>query len=1168
MPSPWPAGHAEQPHGVAREAPPEPAPPEAPGAPPEAPEAPAEAARAPPEPPRAPPEAPREARARADAPSSRQKAIGTTAREEALPDRTAVVFERREDGRSEEPLMVPKRCLVPGKACKHAFRRRQPGTALFTSDNLYVKGVMAVKMATRGKMIEGSSDIEEADAEPPPDVEDCGDTYASHFVRLHIDGNGKRTFDPPRLRVLAGEVVHFSWRSETKPLQLLETDREFNPEANVKEDGVQIVKGGERDCKVKIAQYTKGERIYFVADGYSEDARMQITVVAGWVVDARRIVRQVVPLVIAAVVMAALAFLAVDYIENMSVVEAFFDCQGKPDYCGGPMTALKKHIFSTAALPMCSAFGIIAIFIPKTIISMFWFAPTLCHYQQGFRYEVGFFLRVAGTGFLILPFAFVFADWIMISSYSWGVTDLFHTFGHFVQTILDDLLIVVTGTGKLLRVSSALESAGYGSPPDSSVLDAILEYESQVRGYTQLGVDLLATIVLVRLTLVFTSLLFVVVALSYGAAGLVRRSPAFLHKSSWLSIVSLALVLWSLGMSAFFHRLWLETYNTYLSVDGVVSMPAGGVQPLAVTLLSSCSDSLQAATIPVNALLAPLQAVLGSLGSALLVEFSDGSVITGEDVERFANEVEVQLGSLRHWMSQKDARTEEFGLDLLEGVTMEQFAEALEGGVLTAQVLADSVQCKQISPFLSVMQRLLDHDIYRRGVVYVEYVLAALLLLWSIFARITVYVLLRPHKIYHDRVARRWFRFKICYRVSVRLRKATVGNRYHAHRVKTHCWDRLRFLDGLLLLNTVTTTVLCTAGGMFLFLESHLSPTWQWVEAGAFLLIASSALGYAGAWRELGACRNKALRAAGVLAAAAATGCLAYSAADTVNRQLECIQKVRYDPSAVGPTAQTALTTTRAATESADGWNLDVTGQGLSDGDRLGLVRDGASCPQAEGASFDAQSTKTTSFGRRHHFQTTLESGTYGLCWCPSGGRCHRAENYKFFAGRLYVDEPVDKFDACTLEVMAGMSQSALAVAVILPFCVLRIVLGIATLFHCVYSAHITDRQRMVTRTLADENPSSASAFKTPRGQRTSSTSRRGGCGSDGAIGWSWRVRSPCSQPESSPWSSSRTSRATSATRLMVAISRRPWWRRPPFCSLARRAATCRRPPAVSGSTR
>jgi hypothetical protein len=992
----------------------------------------------------------------------------------------AVAFKRREDGLNKGPLLVPADYLVCGKANKTAFQNREPGTAVFTAGNLYIQGVMVVKMATRGEMVEKRSDFEKADSEPPPEVEDdLGDSYASHFVRLHIDDKGKRTFDPPRLRVLSGQVIHFSWRTETQPLQILETDRTFNPQAVVKEDGIQIIKSGERACKVKIAQYQKGESIYFVCDGYSEDARMQITVVSGWVAEALGIIWQVVALVFAGIVMAFLAFAAVDYTENHSFVEAFFDCQGFEDYCNGPMVALKDHIFSTAAVPLCSALGILVLCIPKTIIHLFWLAPTLCSFKQGYRKEVVFSLRVVTSVFLLLPFAFVLADWYMLSAYARGVTELFHTFGNFVQYILDDLLVITTGTEKLLQVASSLENAGYGAAPDSDVVGTILGYESQVRAYTQLGVDLLATIDLVALTLSFMSLLFVVVALSYGVTGLMRNSSTFLYKSCWMGILALAVVLWALGMSAFFHGLWIETYNTYLSIDGAVSLPAGGVQPLVVTMLSGCSDSLQA-SIPIDALTAPLRSVLGSLDAAMHIDFADAPAST-DDLQRFAQEVEVQLESLRHWMSQEDARTEEFGMDLVEGVTTEQFAEALEGGLLIAQVLLDAIQCKQIGPFLSDMQRILDNEIlpYSRGVVYVEYVLSALLLLWAILARVTVHVLLRPRKIYRDRTSRRWFRFKVCYHVSVKLRKATVGNRYHAHRVRTRHWDKLAFLDGVLLENTVMTTVLCTAGVMFLFFERSLNPTSQWVTAGAGLLIASSVLGFAGAWKELGAWYNKALRAAGLLALAAATACLAYSAKDTVFRQLDCIDKVRYDPTVVGP-AYTAFETTRAATESVDGWNMDVTGQGLSDGDRLGLIKEGDSCPAAEGDSFDAQSLGATSFGRRHPFQTApfgLESGTYGLCWCSDSDGCQHAENYKTFVGRLYVDQPVDRFDACTFEVMAGMSQSALAVGVIIPFCLLRIVLGIATLCRCVYSAHLTDRQRMVTRTLAGERTASVSDF-------------------------------------------------------------------------------------------
>jgi hypothetical protein len=787
--------------------------------------------------------------------------------------------------------------------------------------------------------------------------------------------------------------------------------------------------------------------------------------------------QQVVALVFAGIVMVALAFVAVDYTKNHSFVDALFDCQGMEHYCDGPLVALKGQFFTTAAVPLCCALVIFVLLIPRTIIAMLWIAPTLCSFKQGFRKDVAFSLRVASSGFLLLPFGSVFANWIMLSLYGRAVTDLFHTFGSFVQTILGDLLVILTSTQKLLQVASSLETAGYGSAMDTSALDTILEYESQVRAYAQLGVDLLSTIDLVMFTLCFISLLFVVVALSYGVAGLMRRSPKYLHKSCWMSISALAVVLWALGMSAFFHELWVETYNAYLGVDGVVSLPSEGVQPLAVTLLSGCSDSLQA-TIPIGELTTPLMSVLGSLGAVMNTEFADGPVSI-EDMQRFAQEVEVQLGSLRHWMSQEDARAEEFGMDLVEGVTTEQFAEALEGGMLIAQVLLDAVQCKQIGPFLSDVQRLLDRDIlpYSRGVVHVEYLLAVLLLFWAIFARVTEYVFLRPRKIYQDKVSRRWFRFKVCYHVSVKLRKAAVGRRYHAHRVKKHYWDPLAFLDGVLLMNTVMTTVLCTAGGMLFFLESYLNPTWQWVKAGAGLLIASSVLGIAGAWKQLGAWHNKGLRATGLIALAAATACLTYSATDTVFRQLECTEKVRYDPTAVGPTAQTAFETTHAATESADGWNLDVTGQGLSDGDRLGLIKEGDSCPPAEGGSFDALSLAATSFGRRYPFQIALESGTYGLCWCSDGDECQHAENYKIFAGHLYVDQPVDRFNACTLEVMAGMSQSALAVAVIMPFCLLRIALGIASLCRCVYGAHITDRQRLSLVALTGERDLCMSDF-------------------------------------------------------------------------------------------
>ncbi|CAK0870389.1 unnamed protein product [Prorocentrum cordatum] len=626
-----------------------------------------------------------------------------------------------------------------------------------------------------------------------------------------------------------------------------------------------------------------------------------------------------------------------------------------------------------------------------------------------------------------------------------------------------------------------MEEAGFGSVPDASVLDSILEYESQVRGYTQLGVDLLATIVFVRLALSFITLLCVVVCLSYGVAGLVRRSPECLHTSSQASIVALAFVLWLLGYSAFFHDLWLDTYTTYLSVDGVVTLSGEGTQPLAVTLLSGCSANSQA-TIPIAALTAPLTSVLGNLGAATLTNFADAPV-SAEDVQRFAQEVEVQLESLQHWMSQKDARPEEFGMGLVEGVTTEQFAQALEGGILILRVLLDAVECKQIGPFLSDTQRRLDREILPPswGVVYVEYALAIVLLFWVILARVTSFVFLRPHKIYHDKVSRRWFRFKYCYHVSVKLRKASVGRRFHAHRVQRHVWNVLAFFDGVLLLNTVMTAVLFTGGVMLLLLDASLNPTWQWANAGAGLLITSSMLGFAGAWKELGAWRNKALRVAGVLALATATGCLAYSATDTAFRQLECIEKVGYDPTRVGPTEQMAFEMTRAATESANGWTLDVTGQGLSEGDGLALIKGLDSCPPAEGDPLDAQSLGATSFGRRHPFQTALGSGTFGLCWCPVSSGCQHAEDYNIFAGHLYVDQHVDRFDTCTLEVLAGMSQGGLAITVIIPFCLLRIVLGTATLLHCVHSAHITDRQRLVAQTVGGENSTNLDDFKGTR---------------------------------------------------------------------------------------
>jgi hypothetical protein len=227
----------------------------------------------------------------------------------------------------------------------------------------------------------------------------------------------------------------------------------------------------------------------------------------------------------------------------------------------------------------------------------------------------------------------------------------------------------------------------------------------------------------------------------------------------------------------------------------------------------------------------------------------------------------------------------------------------------------------------------------------------------------------------------------------------------------------------------------------------------------------------------MGALRNRVIRGVALLIVAAGTACLAYSAADNVIRQLECYDRIGYDPTAVGPTAQIVFETTVVATQSS--WSLAVTGQGLEVGDTMIVMKGSESCPPARDSYFVARSASATSYGRLYSFDSALGSGVHGLCWCSESDGCADLSRYKAFAGYLYVDEPVDKFKACTLEIVAGLSQVAFTVVLIIPFCLLRVVLGTATLFHCVFSAHITDRQRRAAGGAGERQAgASASSFR------------------------------------------------------------------------------------------
>eukprot|EP00929_Paragymnodinium_shiwhaense_P023497 TRINITY_DN14694_c0_g1_i1.p1 TRINITY_DN14694_c0_g1~~TRINITY_DN14694_c0_g1_i1.p1 ORF type:complete len:1451 (+),score=328.05 TRINITY_DN14694_c0_g1_i1:160-4512(+) len=785
------------------------------------------------------------------------------------------------------------------------------------------------------------------------------------------------------------------------------------------------------------------------------------------------------------------AYGTVGYVKDGKYLDTFFSCKDFAEYCS-TTSMLKEVMMNTAAPPFCMAALILIGILLNSAKNLVKPLPTLSSFGRGFkRPYVTRWRGVVGVS-LLLPIFGICVDWRLNSKLTEGIGSLLVVFDEFVQELLDDGFTVLVSAKALLDTAESVP--GLKGAVTSDTLASVVSYEGRARSYVQLGLELMSMLLTVRTFMNFVALVLTGLTVAYAVTGVLRKNVSSLRTARAISLFAMFFLLYNIGTQYFLHVLWMDMLEDYVDDNGRIVMDKVGESSVGSRLLSFCQEPSDDGTDDLTSILKPMYALMEDLGkeacsSGYCLEF-EKMPTKASDMVKGAEMLNRETRALHSWLLKPDADINSLGLGSL-GLPAPAVA-AVVGHVRTImEVLLSFLACEQLNPFMQDIVRTLDQEILPTlsAMCFVEVSLVLALLLWCLTAAFLMHMYQRPRKYWYDQVTQRWFVFRFSYKVCQRIRKDSGEHSWLMEpggpfepRVPWHLLPSLASLkEDILMSSTVVQVFAFMLGFLLLFANQTRNPSAEQFRAAAALLMISSPIGLLGSARALADWRMRSLRLASILLVVASATLMGLAVRDNFKRIGSCYDAVGFQTTRPGPIPSKTF----SCQVDEVGCKAELDGSDMADGNRLLAVqveddrdegdghgelhraRHGDWCNAdmiaesfSSASSTPYMSKPATLFGRSYEFPQALGRGTYTLCWCDKN--CDLAEGYDQFAGMLFVGRPVDEFMTCSLSVMAGFAESAYMGAALLPVYLVRIVCGFLTLFQCISSAHITDRQRRI----------------------------------------------------------------------------------------------------------
>ncbi|CAE8602085.1 unnamed protein product [Polarella glacialis] len=979
------------------------------------------------------------------------------------PGKSCVVLFKHQSGEELGPYRVASALLCRGRSERSDFQALKVGTGVHSGSSIYVNRDKVVPMGVRGVIVDQSvvaiadpaifSQLEKINISIAQGAARDAAGEANAFVRLELGLGQSRSLKPRILQVLRDAEIRFSWRADKTPgLRILQADAEFQP----KDDGIVI-----NDVRAQSSgahRFAAYGTYNFICEQHPE-ARCTIQVVPWYRMQIWKVMQLVLLPMVLLFVVGVGAYVLVSQFSSADFVSTLFSCKGLESYCDR-VQSLKKHIFGSSATLLVISVLLLILYLPTALIAMLKPSPRLDSFGRGYNGDAVHRANMLAGWALTVPIVILIMGWVGNVYLSRGLWSLLGVLQQLRDRIGADINEIYAVLGDALAISSSFKPGLQDSLQPN--IDKIIMYEEQVLPAAQLGLQLLTVLIRFRLCMNFLALIFFILAFAKGAGGVLGRSAVMLRHSYWSCCPALILFTFSLGINSFFYSFWKDTHDTYVDGDGNVHMPSGGTSSLAISLIQSCQGDGNI-PLPYDSIKMPINTMLDQLASASIV-FSLQFPNSTSSLVQFTHDIKLEVETISKWLQMPEASSKELGLDQYN-LACAQLVPVLDSlPRFLEKVLVPTLQCQQIGSFINGLIAALGQEILPSAQILIIFDSAMLVccLLWALIAMSLAYVFERPLKTWYDPWSKRWFRFRFSYKVAEAVRKRNEGDTFVAHRQNRHFLDSSFWAQNLLWLDVQNAVLLGVVACMCLAMDTNGTATSKVRSAGAALLAIASATSLLGSQGSLGSRVNWLLRLVALILLLAATALLSFVAYDNINKAQDCLEKVGFDPQKTGPSASAV---------SCEAGNANCTfyisGYGLKPGDRLAAVPMGNSCNNFGKLGVQHFLSEPASvFGRRYSFSALLgmTSGGYDMCWCRAGSNCRDPANYRVFSGWLFVNEPLDQWKTCSLPTIAGFSESAFLCLLILPFCLVKLAVGFASLRKSIYSLQISTAMRVAIR--------------------------------------------------------------------------------------------------------
>eukprot|EP00928_Gymnodinium_smaydae_P039062 TRINITY_DN26775_c0_g1_i1.p1 TRINITY_DN26775_c0_g1~~TRINITY_DN26775_c0_g1_i1.p1 ORF type:complete len:1521 (-),score=239.74 TRINITY_DN26775_c0_g1_i1:182-4744(-) len=891
-----------------------------------------------------------------------------------------------------------------------------------------------------------------------------------HFVSLKRNEDGVYLWEPSKLTVEKDSIVHFSWRAETTPGFYIFEVGENGAEHDASFSCFECDKE-ERHCNYKFDV----AKTYKIGNSCFPEAVCTVKVYSVQWITVMRVMWALFSAATPIALIITIVAVASSYIDEDVLVRASsVTCSSTTmtsDICVRVHQAV-EYVIKSGGPAFYMATLVFALALVVSFVRIVKPRPLLSSFGRGFDGDKVYTGRLWMLVFVsLLPVLLLF-DNLLNVRYTHGLKQFMALFDSLVKDILNEVFSILVGVEHMLDVGRKFQKGG--SLIDDKQIKTIVSFEGNIRYLVNWTLEIITLGFTARAFFHYLGLLCMALCIAYGIAGLFRLSPDLLRTSRSLSYWCLVGILLSIGFNGILSSVWQDFYDGFITAQETLKSSSAGTNTTAGSAISAeaASASMQllsfcgSGNVPVDDIATQVGRIFETIDRQSCAighctNLSNTDVLS--DVSTLVKEFKTFSMPLVYQLGQPDADLTELGFNLDTNISASELGEALGYLIQAVDIFGKFKRCDHIHPFLDRMLRTLDTLVlpYAKGMVFIEMCAAGFFALWLILSKVASHVLERPKKRWKDDVSRRWFRFRFSYRAAVQVRKQTIGDVYYPHRVeRRYCPTKMSLLQDIVLTQTVLLVyVFFWAGLSLTSISDATAPGGPWLLAACWLLLVASPISFVGGIKQRYTLRNKLLRISGLVLSMIAVAFLAVSFFADYS-----IVKIWYDAlqSKQASTCEFPYHQIELSSQSMvnSSWMVSISGPCIESGDRIALMSSTeAECPPKDAVAI---SDAARTFGRSYSFNTSVPAGLYTICWCSATSTCDALSQYSTYVGDLMVD--ITSHTPRTLSNMVLIFESAVRSALLIPAVVVRCLYAFLGLFRCVYSAHISDRQRRLLR--------------------------------------------------------------------------------------------------------